>query len=139
MGPDHLTAPEKSKLAAEKNIHITGPVPYPKIPEVMSKFDVCIVPHVETRFTNSLNPLKLWEYLAAGKPIVSTNVAGFRDYPQFCRLASGKDAFARECGKALGEDGERMAERRAEAQKHGWNRRVDALLECLASQGLLDK
>jgi glycosyltransferase involved in cell wall biosynthesis len=136
VGPDHLTGAEKQKLAAYSNIHINGPVPYPKIPEVMAQFDVCIVPHVESKFTNSLNPLKLWEYLASGKPVVSTNVAGFSDYPQFCRIASGTDPFVRECRAALQENGAQCAARREEARKHSWDQRVDALLDTLSSQGL---
>jgi teichuronic acid biosynthesis glycosyltransferase TuaH len=132
VGPNHLTAAEMDKLALHKNIHITGPVSYSQIPEVMSQFDVCIVPHVETKFTNSLNPLKLWEYLAAGKPIVSTNVAGFRSYPHLCRIATGVDAFVQECRKALEENGANQSERRAEAQKHSWDQRVEVLLNTMA-------
>lgn len=136
-GPDHLTPAETDKLAAIKNIYITGPVPYAEIPEIMSHFDVCIVPHVETKFTNSLNPLKLWEYLASGKPVVSTNVAGFNSYPQFCRIASGVKAFAHACREALGENGLCRAERRAEAREHSWNQRIESLLDTLASEGLI--
>jgi len=137
VGPDHLKANERGKLAAYRNVHITGPVAYAQIPAVMSHFDVCIVPHVETKFTNSLNPLKLWEYLASGKPVVSTNVAGFNSYPQFCRIASGVDAFAQACREALEEGGSRRAGRRAEARKHGWEQRVDALIGTLLSKGLI--
>jgi teichuronic acid biosynthesis glycosyltransferase TuaH len=139
VGPDHLRPAEKQTLAAFPNIHITGPVPYAEIPGVMSHFDVCIVPHVETKFTNSLNPLKLWEYLASGKPVVSTNVAGFADFKDFCRIASGANAFAHACKEALGENGAHRAERRAEAGKHGWDQRVDTLLQTLASQGLINR
>ncbi len=53
----------------------------------MRAFDVCLTPHLVTPFTESLNPIKLWEYLAAGKPIVATPVAGFREYPELVRLA----------------------------------------------------
>jgi glycosyltransferase involved in cell wall biosynthesis len=137
VGPDHLTRAEKEKLAPHKNIHVTGPVPYAQIPGVMSKFDVCIVPHVETKFTNSLNPLKLWEYLASGKPIVSTNVAGFSGYRHLCRIASGLEPFVQACREALGEDGTQRAGRRAEARKHSWDRRIETLLETLASEGLI--
>jgi glycosyltransferase involved in cell wall biosynthesis len=137
VGPDYLKPAEKEKLARWKNIHITGPVPYPRIPEAMAQFDVCIVPHVETKFTNSLNPLKLWEYLASGKPVVSTNVAGFNSYPQFCSIASGVEAFTQACGEALKENGARRAGRQAEARKHGWEQRVDVLLEKLSSKGLI--
>jgi glycosyltransferase involved in cell wall biosynthesis len=136
VGPDHLKPEEKEKLAPHANVHVTGPVPYDNIPAVMSHFDVCIVPHVETKFTNSLNPLKLWEYLASGKPVVSTNVAGFSDYPQFCSIASGSTAFVRACREALGENGAHRVQRRTEASKHGWDRRVDLLLETLTAEGL---
>ena len=138
VGPDHLRADEKEKLAPFKNIHITGPVSYNQIPQSMAQFDVCIVPHVETAFTNSLNPLKLWEYLAAGRPIVSTNVAGFRDYPALCRIASGVEPFAQACREALAENGAGRAARRAEAGRHRWEQRIDVLLETLSSQGLID-
>ena len=138
VGPDHLTAAEKGRLAGLKNIHLTGPVPYRCIPEMMAEFDLCMVPHVENSFTNSLNPLKLWEYLAAGKPIVSTNVAGFRDYPALCRIGSGVDEFVAACRAALAENGERTAERRAEAAKHSWDQRIDTLLQCLGSAGLIN-
>ncbi len=132
VGPDHLTPAEKNRLALCGNIHVTGPVSYERIPEVMSEFDVCIVPHVETGFTNSLNPLKLWEYLASGKPIVSTRVAGFNSYPNLCRIASGVDAFVTACGEAMAENGAARPARRAEARKHSWERRLDVLLDALA-------
>lgn len=138
VGPDHLRPAEKERLAAFRNVHVTGPAPYAKIPEIMSHFDICIVPHVETAFTNSLNPLKLWEYLAAGKPIVSTNVAGFRDYPGLCRIATGIDAFVQACRTALEENGAHTAERKAEARKHSWEQRVDVLLNTLRSAGLIN-
>jgi glycosyltransferase involved in cell wall biosynthesis len=137
VGPNHLTRADEEKLASHGNIHITGAVPYARIPDVMSEFDVCIVPHVESKFTNSLNPLKLWEYLASGKPVVSTNVAGFAAYPQFCRIATGQDAFVQACREALGENGAYRAGRRAEAARHSWDQRVDTLLQSLASQGLI--
>jgi teichuronic acid biosynthesis glycosyltransferase TuaH len=139
VGPDHLTPAEREKLAPHSNIHITGPVPYPQIPGVMAQFDACIVPHVETKFTNSLNPLKLWEYLASGKPVVSTNVAGFSSYPDLCRIASGPAPFVEACRAALTEDGSLRAARRAEAGKHNWDHRVDLLLDTLASKGLTKK
>ncbi|MGA3170986.1 MAG: glycosyltransferase [Chthoniobacteraceae bacterium] len=137
VGPDHLTPAQKAKLEPLPNVHITGPVPYGRIPETMAQFDVCIVPHVETPFTNSLNPLKLWEYLAAGKPIVSTNVAGFRNYPDLCRIASGVEPFAEACRQALDERGATGAQRKAEARKHSWTRRIDTLLDGMGSAGLI--
>ena len=129
VGPDHWKPRDRELLALEKNVFMPGAVPYSKIPGIMSQFDVCIVPHVETTFTESLNPIKLWEYLAGGKPIVSTNIAGFRDYPHLCRIASSSDAFIAACRVAL-EEGTALRDARiAEASLHTWEARLDMLLE----------
>jgi teichuronic acid biosynthesis glycosyltransferase TuaH len=129
------------------NIIQTGSVPYSEIPLVMAQFDVCIVPHNQDAFTESLNPIKLWEYLACGKPIVSTNVAGFRDYPQFVRLANNPEEFVALCEKALEEkvpapdspefNSSVAYQRREEARGHSWESRFDDLLQRLQSEKLL--
>lgn len=128
IGPDHLSEPTRRKLREKSNVVLYGPVSYACIPDYMNAFDVCIVPHRESQFTESLNPIKLWEYLACGKPIVSTNVAGFRDYVHLCRIATGAEAFVDACGAALNEKREKTRERQAEAAKHSWKSRVDSLL-----------
>jgi glycosyltransferase involved in cell wall biosynthesis len=115
-------------LSPYKNVHFTGAVPYARIPKIMAEFDVCIVPHVESQFTESLNPIKLWEYLASGKPVVSSNVAGFREYSDLCHIASGNKDFVVACQAALNEDPARAAERMAEAAKHSWDTCIDCLL-----------
>ncbi|NBC10727.1 MAG: glycosyltransferase, partial [Planctomycetes bacterium] len=132
IGPSHLNPQERRALKATGRVVITGAVPYAQLPEHMRAFDVCIVPHRVTPFTDSLNPIKLWEYLAAGKPIVSTPVAGFRDYPQHVRLATDAASFVAQAFDALSEEDDRAAARRAEAERHAWTRRVDQV------EGVLD-
>lgn len=135
IGPDHLSAAERERLRLP-NLFLVGAVPYAQLPEYMHRFNVCIVPHKVTPFTESLNPIKLWEYLALGKPIVATRVAGFRDYPQFVRLADGAEEFAAQAALAMSEPTGVAAERRAEAAQHSWGVRCDAveniLADCLA-------
>jgi glycosyltransferase involved in cell wall biosynthesis len=137
VGPDFLSDETKAQLAAQPNVHLGGTVPYAGIAATMQQFDVCIVPHHESDFTNSLNPIKLWEYLACGKPIVSTNVAGFRDYPQFVRLASGPDDFVAACRDALQEGDSLTDARRAEAAGNSWDSRLDQLLDTLKSLNIV--
>ncbi len=127
VGPDFLPPAKRKMLEATGRVVMTGPVPYAKIPDYMRAFDVCITPHRMTPFTESLNPIKLWEYLAAGKPIVSTDVAGFRDYPQYVRIARDKDSFVQAIYQALEESPELAFERQAEAAKHSWASRVDQI------------
>ncbi len=133
IGPNMLEITQRELLKSFENVYITGAVPYHEIPDWMRAFDVCIVPHLVTAFTESLNPIKLWEYLAAGKPIVSTRVAGFRDYPALVRLADDADGFAREIDAALTEDPALVEARRSEARGHSWERRVDQIEAVITS------
>lgn len=132
VGPVMLPPGDRQQLERLPNVVLTGPKPYADIPDYMRAFDVCITPHVVTPFTESLNPLKLWEYLAVGKPIVSTHVAGFRDYPQFVRLADDAESFARAVEQALLENPSVAEGRRAEARQHSWDARLDAVEKIIA-------
>lgn len=133
VGPNHLSPNQISRLEALGNVHLPGPVPYVRIPQIMRAFDVCIVPHRMTAFTESLNPIKLWEYLAAGKPIVSTNVAGFRDYSEVVAIASSAGDFLRAMQAALGESSERGKQRRELVRGHSWEARAKAV------EGVIDE
>lgn len=122
VGPSHLAADQLSDLP---NIELVGPVPHEQLPKFMAAMDVLIVPHVVSPFTESLNPLKLWEYLASGKPIVSTPAAGFREHAGHVRLAATAEDFTAQCEAALRDDPVSAAARRREAQPHAWASRVD--------------
>lgn len=127
IGPNLLETNERERLTRCGNVRITGPVPYTDVPTYMRAFDVCMTPHLRTPFTESLNPIKLWEYLAGGKPIVSTDVAGFRDYPDLVYLATDAESFCAAMDIALAELPGREEARREEAQRHSWDRRLDDL------------
>ncbi|BCW98669.1 MAG: hypothetical protein KatS3mg024_1496 [Armatimonadota bacterium] len=127
VGPEMLGEEDKRRLIRTGRVRLTGRVPYWEVPEYMRAFDVCITPHRMTAFTESLNPIKLWEYLAAGKPIVSTDVAGFRDYPELVRIARSADEFLRASLESLEEGDEPKRRRQEEAARHSWEARLDAV------------
>lgn len=133
VGPDHLRPEDHTMLRVLPNVFLTGPKPYAQLPQYMRAFEVSITPHRVTPFTESLNPIKLWEYLAAGKPIVSTPVAGFRDYPQFVRLAADAEEFCRQCEAALREAPSVAAARQEEASRHSWDARLNAVEDVIAA------
>lgn len=60
------------ELRKARNIHLLGPLPHVLIPNVLRGFDVCMIPFKINDLTRSVDPVKLYEYLAAGKPVVST-------------------------------------------------------------------
>lgn len=81
LGPDALGDDERVRLDAAGAIRL-GPRSASAVPAYLQHADVLVVPHLITPFTESLDPIKAYEYAAAGRPVVSTPVAGFRDLPQ---------------------------------------------------------
>lgn len=78
VGPDALDEPSRAEIVAAGGA-ILGSRPSAQIPAYAAAADALVVPHLVNAFTDSLNPIKLYEYLAAGRPVVSTPVAGFRE------------------------------------------------------------
>lgn len=61
-----------SKLEIIPNIYLTGPVSYNELPAIVAGWNVCMLPYKINNLAQSINPLKLKEYLATGKPVIST-------------------------------------------------------------------
>ena len=138
VGPILLDEKDKNRLLKLSNVKLAGSVAFEESPAILRAFDVFLVPHVESDFTRSLNPLKLGEYLAIGQPIVSTRVAGFAelegqtapDGTPLCRLATGAPDFIEQCQLALRESDEIAPnERRKIAQTMSWRERVARIAE----------
>jgi teichuronic acid biosynthesis glycosyltransferase TuaH len=133
VGPDMLTAEQRRRITEPGNVILHGAVPYHDLPQYMRAFEACFVPHHVTPFTESLNPIKLWEYLAAGKPIVSTPVAGFREFGHLVSLASCASSMADALKEAMTEPPARGDARRLEAARHSWSSRVDSIEATLST------
>jgi len=135
VGPNYLSREQSARLRETGKVHLPGAVPYARIPDMMRAFAVCIVPHRMTAFTDSLNPIKLWEYLAAGKPIVSTDIAGFRDYRDVVSIARTPVDFFDAMQAALNEPAEKGFQRRQLVRGHSWENRIEmieaVIEECL--------
>lgn len=78
LGPNCLSDESQLRLG-EAGACILGARPYQDVPAYMQHADVLVVPHINTPFTESLDPIKAREVLAIGRPTVSTPVAGFRE------------------------------------------------------------
>lgn len=131
VGPNLLEEADQKALDHFSNVVFTGAQHYVDLPDIMRSFDVCMVPHLVTPFTESLNPIKLWEYLAAGKPIVSTNVAGFRDFPEFLFVSQTQDDFKENLSVALSADKSAVNDRQNVAKLHSWDSRLHDVMRVL--------
>ena len=78
VGPVALDDADRERLTGVGAV-LLGPREHGQVPAYLKNADVLVVPHVVTAFTESLDPIKVYEYLAARRPVVSTPVAGFRD------------------------------------------------------------
>lgn len=67
------------ELGISRDVLFTGSVAYKDVPGIISNFDVCILPFARTATSEHALPLKLFEYMACGKPIISTRVKGVID------------------------------------------------------------
>jgi glycosyltransferase involved in cell wall biosynthesis len=77
-GPNALDTADTRRLEAA-GVVVLGARPRDDVIAYLQHADVLLVPHAVTPFTDSLDPIKLYEYAAVGRPVVSTPVAGFRD------------------------------------------------------------
>ncbi|MBN2157864.1 MAG: glycosyltransferase [Spirochaetes bacterium] len=91
-------------LQSRNNVYFLGPKSYNSVPDYISCFDVAIIPHVINEFTESMNPLKIYEYLACGKPIVSTPIMGTEPFRNVITIASDPDAFISAISRAIGQN-----------------------------------
>lgn len=133
VGPNHLPRATTESLGRHENIHLIPPQPPDRVPAFVAAFDVCVIPHLVNPFTNSLDPIKLYEYFAAGKPVVSTPVAGVSPYLQFVDIAADSNAFRDGILSALAAGRTDATDRRAFARGHSWSARAQTALEWISA------
>ena len=78
-----------------KNVHVLGAVPYREIPGILHACDVGIVPHKRDALVASMNPLKIYEFLAAGLPVITTSADDFQALRRGVSVAEDAGAFLR--------------------------------------------
>lgn len=134
IGPVGAGAPrtDVSALAAEPNVHLLGSRAYAELPDVLRGADAGMIPYARNTLTESIFPMKVYEYLAAGLPVVSTPLpalAGVAD------IATAPDAasMARLLDDVLIQDDlERRRARSHAAASHSWDRRLEEIAEALS-------
>lgn len=120
------------KLYGKGNVLFTGEKRYEKLPRLMRRFNICIVPFQINSLTRYANPIKAWEYLATGRPVVSTPLPSLRNLAPLIYTADRKSDFLEKMELALGEDDYLLTLRRLMmARDNDWDRRADKLFQLL--------
>ena len=111
-----------------RNVTMLGPRPYATLPAYLAAMDVGLIPFKQDRVTYHADPIKAYEYLAAGLPVVATDMPALRRLARVIRLATSSESFLVQIGEAI--DAGRAAhadDRRAEAARHSWASRFETI------------
>jgi GT2 family glycosyltransferase/ubiquinone/menaquinone biosynthesis C-methylase UbiE/glycosyltransferase involved in cell wall biosynthesis len=133
VGNDTVGA--RRMLADLPNVEFTGEVPYTKLPFYLHAFDVCLLPFKVIPLTLATNPVKVYEYLSAGKPVVCVDLPEVGQFQDLVSRASSLEDFVMQVSASLKESGvvaeQKSAERRSFASEQTWCHRAAQLSTAL--------
>jgi len=120
-----------SGIAKAPNVRLLGQRPYDEMPRLLWNFDVCVIPFLVNDITEATNPVKFYEYLYGGKPVVAPALTELLPYAELSYLARAHDhaEFLAKLKSALAEpaDDPRRAARRTVAEENDWAHRYEAI------------
>ncbi len=116
------------------NVTLLGQQPYASMPQYLYHFDVCLIPFKLNATTQATDPVKLYEYLSAGKPVVSVALAELEPWKEHVYLAGSREEFLAQLDRAVAEDDrERAARRRELAASQTWTHRYRRIQSALTA------
>jgi glycosyltransferase involved in cell wall biosynthesis len=110
------------------NVRLLGARDYATLPSYLAAMDVGLIPFKPSPVTYHADPIKAYEYLAAGLPVVATDLPALRRLAHVIRLADSSHGFITQIDAALAEGRvSRLAERQTEAARHSWTTRFERM------------
>jgi glycosyltransferase involved in cell wall biosynthesis len=131
IGPVHTAVEEMKKLS---NVKFLGTKPYDQLPQYIQHFSTCLVPFRINKLTESVNPVKLFEYLSAGKPVVSTPLPEVVTYQEVVELGRTKEEMIAAIEKTISPEEhqpERVAKRQEVGRTNSWDARWDTAVSLI--------
>lgn len=126
VGADECGA--RQRLGSLPNVRFTGEVKYAELPYYLHAMAVCLLPFRVTPLTLATNPVKVYEYLSAGKPVVAISLPELAQFEGLVAMAEAHEAFCQRIGEALTTPTDTGSEnaRRQFAARNSWDQRVAA-------------
>jgi len=123
-----------SRLQKLSNVHLLGEKPYLTLPGYLHAFDVCLIPFLRNELTEATNPVKFYEFLSAGKPVVATALPELLPYRELAYLAEQPQQYVELVERALQEDTPELRSARIEfARQNTWEMRFELIREAVKS------
>ena len=124
-------------LPQRPNIHLLGVKRVSELPAYLKAMDVCLMPYRLNEATRNIHPLKLHEYMATGKPVVTTAIPAVESSRDLMYVADHNEDFVQLVSSALAEDDLSLSSKRQDcARQHNWEAHVEKKVE-LTCQHLL--
>lgn len=133
VGPDELpdTAGRK-QLRAQPNVFFLGRKELEQLPDYLQAFDVALLPYVLEGHILSAYPMKLHEYLAAGRAVVAVNLPELKPYADVVCITDTNEKFIQQIHQALHENTlDKIEARVAIARENNWEKRIDEIYRIL--------
>ena len=129
IGSTH-TNTEVQALSRHPNVHLYGVVTYPTVKAWVRRFDVGLIPHKDSEQTQSMHPLKLLVYAAAGIPVVSTNIQNLGNFRPHIHVAETPESFLHAIDQTLSTP-PNPTPLMAEAHSQSWPHQIAKMLKAL--------
>ncbi len=132
IGPYQVDVKGLHELPQRENIIYLGAKKREELPRYIAAFNVCIIPHKNNLYNQHSFPMKFFEYLALGKPIVATDMPALRPYKKYVYLSKDDKEFTNYLKLSLNEDSpEKQRERFQFAAAHSWKDRGHKIMKLL--------
>lgn len=130
VGPVGVSDPgtNVSELKSLPNVHVLGTRDYAELPAYLKGCDVAVIPYRSNEYTESVFPIKFFEYLATGKPVVVSRLPALEGYLDAVRVADDAASFVAQCDDAIASGGSGAEARIALAEANSWPSRVAKLM-----------
>jgi hypothetical protein len=126
---DYKTDAFSKFISKYENIKHYNPIPYELVYEAILKFDVCIVPHKVNEYTLSQDSMKIYDFLALGKPVVTSNIPPADILEHLLYVSNSAKSFIENIDKAIMENTKEKIEiRKSFIIEHSWSSKVNAML-----------
>jgi glycosyltransferase involved in cell wall biosynthesis len=135
IGPDYDGSLRRASLLGCPNVRWLGPRPYAHLPAYLAVFDVATIPFRLDPITMATSPLKLYEYFAGGRPVVTTAMPECVAHPEVHTVETAEQfAAILDVARGEGEDPATRARLRAVGAANSWHQRVLQLEHVLAAR-----
>ena len=124
---------EMKELDTFDNVELIDPVSYNRLPEVMSNFDIGIIPFTLSEFNKSIYPMKINEYLSLGLPVVSTNFSDLTQFEKVIDITESNSSFCEALKQTVADKDETNRKNRIKtAQGNSWLKRAQKLSQIIS-------